>query len=98
MPEIGAIPVWEYSLIVSTLKRGSLYLVNLADDGHCLRSPIERYFRTENRFRDVAISPVDRTIYVATDPGGVGETLEGEYTFEVQIPGAILAFTYAEDG
>lgn len=97
MPENGGIPGWENSLIVTTLKRGSIYLVPLAEDGETLRGPIERHFRSENRFRDTAIGPDNNTIYVATDPGGVAEALGGGHTFEMQNPGAILVFTYVGD-
>lgn len=95
MPEAGqGIPGWENSLIVTTLKRGSLYRVPLSDDGHSLRGPIERYFQSENRFRDVAVSPDQKTIFVATDTGGLAEAIKGGTTTTMQNPGAILMFTY----
>ena len=94
MPKSGGIPGWENSLIVPTLKRGSIYRIPLAADGRTLRGPIERYFQSENRYRDTALSPDKRTIYVATDPGGVVEKLSGGATTTLQAPGAILAFTY----
>jgi PQQ-dependent dehydrogenase (s-GDH family) len=99
MPEAGAgVPGWENSLIVTTLKRGSLYLLPLADDGRSLRGPIERYFQSENRFRDVALSPDMKTIYVATDPGGLAGSMSGGTTTTMQNPGAILVFTYTGEG
>ena len=94
MPQTGGIPGWENSLIVTTLKRGSLYRIPLAADGKTLRGPIERYFQSENRFRDTALSPDKRTIYVATDPGGLAESLAGGTTTVMQNPGSILVFTY----
>jgi mono/diheme cytochrome c family protein len=98
-PEAGAgLPGWENSLIVTTLKRGSLYIVPLAEDGKTLRGPIERYFQSENRFRDVALSPDMKTIYVATDPGGLAEALAGGPTTTMQNPGSILVFTYTGEG
>ena len=97
MPKQGGIPGWENSLIVTTLKRGSLYRIPLATDGRTLRGPIERYFQSENRFRDVALSPDNRTIYVATDPGGLAESKSGGTTTTMQNPGAILVFTYTGD-
>ncbi|MGJ8586255.1 MAG: glucose/sorbosone family PQQ-dependent dehydrogenase [Marinosulfonomonas sp.] len=92
------IPGWGNALIVTTLKRGSVYLIPLSDDGVSLRGPIERYFQSENRFRDVAIGPDGQTLYVATDPGGVVEALAGGTTFEMQNPGAILTFTFVPEG
>jgi PQQ-dependent dehydrogenase (s-GDH family) len=98
-PKAGeGIPGWDNSLIVTTLKRGSLYRIPLAADGRTLRGPIERYFQSENRFRDTAFSPDKRTIYVATDPGGLAEALGGGTTTTMHDPGAILVFTYKGDG
>jgi PQQ-dependent dehydrogenase (s-GDH family) len=95
MPKEGGIPGWENSLIVTTLKRGSLYRIPLAVDGRKLRGPIERYLQSENRFRDTAFSPDRKTIYVATDSGGVAEALAGGTTTTMKNPGSILVFTYA---
>ena len=95
MPKAGeGIPGWENSLIVTTLKRGSIYRVPLAADGRTLRGPMERFFQSENRFRDTAFSPDKKTIYVATDNGGLAEALGGGTTTVMQNPGAILVFTY----
>jgi mono/diheme cytochrome c family protein len=94
MPEGEGVPGWENSLIATTLKRGSLYILPLAEDGKSLRGPIERYFQSENRFRDVAIGPDNKTIYVATDTGGLAEALGGGTTTTMHNPGSILVFTY----
>ncbi|MCP4383551.1 MAG: c-type cytochrome [Hyphomicrobiales bacterium] len=94
MPDGGGIPGWDNSLIVPTLKRGSLYRIPLTPDGLAPRGPIERLFQSPNRFRDVAIGPDSRTIYVITDSGGIAESPAGGTTFELQNPGSILAFTY----
>jgi PQQ-dependent dehydrogenase (s-GDH family) len=96
MPEAGSgVPGWENSLIVTTLKRGSIYRIPLGEDGQTLRGPIERNFQSENRFRDTAFSPDKTTIYVATDSGGMAEALSGGTTTTTQNPGSILVFTYA---
>ncbi|HVY52481.1 MAG TPA: glucose/sorbosone family PQQ-dependent dehydrogenase [Devosia sp.] len=95
MPGPGeGIPGWENSLIVTTLKRGSIYRIPLASDGKSLRGPIERYFQSENRFRDTAFSPDKKTMYVITDSGGLAEKLGGGTTTTMQNPGQILVFTY----
>jgi mono/diheme cytochrome c family protein len=57
-----------------------------------------RYFQSENRYRDTAINPDGRTIYIATDQGGLAEALGGGATGTMQNPGAILAFTYVGEG
>ncbi len=96
MPGKGGIPGWERTLLITSLKRGSLYVLPLTEDGQTLNGPVQRVLRTENRYRDLAVSPDKRILYVATDIGGVAESLNGGVTFEVQNPGAILAFTYTD--
>jgi PQQ-dependent dehydrogenase (s-GDH family) len=98
MPASGGIPGWSKSLLVTTLKRGSLYRVPLSDDGKSVNGPIERYFQSENRFRDTAISPDFKTIYVATDNGGLAEKTGGGVVQTMQNPGSILVFTYTGEG
>lgn len=96
-PPTGAIPGWGNSLVITTLKRGSIYHIQLAADGQAVTGSFERYFQSENRFRDTALSPDGGTIYVATDPGGLAESLSGGTTTEMQNPGEILAFTFDPD-
>lgn len=93
-PDTDAIPGWGNSLLVTTLKRGSIYRVPLDDSGKAKSGPIERYFWTENRFRDVALSTDSKTIYVATDNGGLAGTRDGGTTTTMENPGSILAYTY----
>lgn len=93
-PPTGGIPGWGNSLVIPTLKRGSLYHVQLSADGQAVTGRFERYFQSENRFRDTALSPDALTIFVATDPGGLAESASGGTTTEMQNPGEILAFTY----
>ncbi|HET8550630.1 MAG TPA: glucose/sorbosone family PQQ-dependent dehydrogenase [Bryobacteraceae bacterium] len=92
------IPGWERVLLVTTLKRGSLYVVPLDAKGTAVAGPISRYFQSENRYRDTAVSPDGLTIYIATDSGGVVERLTGGVAGRMQDPGAILAFTYTGEG
>lgn len=98
MPKEGGIPGWENSLLVPTLKRGSVYRVPLSADGKTRSGPIERYFQSENRFRDLALSPDNKTIYVATDPGGLAGSMTGGTTTKMRNPGAILVYTYTGEG
>jgi PQQ-dependent dehydrogenase (s-GDH family) len=92
------IPGWDRALLVSSLKRGSLYVIPLQPGGQSTTGRIYRYFRAENRYRDVEIGPDRRTIYLATDSTGVAESLDGRVTSAMQDKGAILAFTYAGEG
>ena len=81
------------ALLVTTLKNGSIYRVPLAADGKTREGKIERLFHTQNRYRDTAISADGRTLYVATDNGGMLQALAGGATDKGDNPGAILAFT-----
>jgi PQQ-dependent dehydrogenase (s-GDH family) len=98
-PQAGqGIPGWEHSLLITTLKRGSIYRVPLAEDGKTVAGPIERYFQSENRLRDMALSPDMKTMYVATDVSGLVGTLDGGAGTELANPGAILVYTYTGEG
>ena len=94
----GGIPGWDKMLLVTTLKRGSLYVIRLKPDGRSVDGHFSRYFQSENRYRDTAISPDGRTMYVATDPGGLADGLGGGVANRMHDPGAILAFTYEGEG
>src|SRR6185503_4666746 len=90
----AGIPGWDQVLLVTTLKRGSLYVLPLAANGQAAAGKFSRYFQSNNRFRDTAVSPDLKTIYIATDSGGVGEAVGGGTTRDMEDKGAILAFTY----
>ncbi len=94
----NGIPGWDKVLLITTLKRGSLYVLPLTADGKKAAGKMTRYFQSENRFRDTAISPDGKTIFVATDPGGLAESATGGVTSNMQDKGAILAFTYEGEG
>ena len=92
------IPGWDRVLFVTTLKRGSLYVLPLKSDGQAKDGHFSRYFQSENRFRDTAVNPDGKTIYIATDSGGLAQALAGGVTRRMQDAGAILAFTYVGEG
>jgi PQQ-dependent dehydrogenase (s-GDH family) len=96
--QVKGIPGWDRVLLITTLKRGSLYVLPLTADGQAAAGHMFRYFQSENRYRDTAVSPDGRTIYIATDPGGLAEALGGGPTRTMQNKGAILAFTYTGEG
>ena len=97
-PRNTGIPGWEKMLLVTTLKRGSLYVVALTPDGQKVRGPFSRYFQSDNRYRDTAISPDGKTIYIATDPSGLAEAMAGGTTRNMTNKGSILAFTSVGEG
>jgi PQQ-dependent dehydrogenase (s-GDH family) len=94
----SGIPGWYRVLLMPTLKRGSLYVLPLTADGQRAAGRFSRYLRSQDRFRDTAVSPDRRTIYLATDPRGLVESSAGGVTTELGTPGAIVAFTYEGEG
>ena len=92
------IPGWDHVLLAPTLKRGSLYVLPLTPDGKKAAGHFWRYFQSENRFRDTAVGPGGKTIYIATDPGGVAGATDAGAASKMENPGAILAFSYASEG
>jgi PQQ-dependent dehydrogenase (s-GDH family) len=89
---------WDKVLLVTTLKRGSLYVVPLKPEGKTASGFLSRYFQSENRYRDTALSPDGKTIFIATDPSGLAESATGGVTRQMQDKGSILAFTYVGEG
>jgi PQQ-dependent dehydrogenase (s-GDH family) len=95
-PDGGAIPGWGNSLLVTALKNGALYVLKLNGTGPGIRDA-DQIFDTVNRYRDLALSTDARTIYIATDSGGVARDTSGGATDQLAHPGAILEFTYTGD-
>ncbi len=94
----AGVPGWDRVLLVTTLKRGSLYIQPLTANGQAAAGHMSRYFQSDNRYRDTAVNPDGRTIYIATDAGGLAEAVAGGTTTRMENPGAILAFTYEGEG
>jgi len=61
---------WGTSLLVTSLKAGSVFRVQLAADGETTVGTPQKLFKTTNRYRDLAVAPDKRTFYVITDSDG----------------------------
>ncbi|MBI4520307.1 MAG: PQQ-dependent sugar dehydrogenase [Gemmatimonadetes bacterium] len=94
----AGIPGWADSLLVPGLVKGRVYRLKLGADGRSVAGPPVEIFRTTNRYRDLALNPDGRTIYLATDNEGRTTDASGAGTPTVEHPGAILAFTYTGTG
>jgi PQQ-dependent dehydrogenase (s-GDH family) len=92
----NGIPGWSRSLLVPSLKHGTLYRIQLNAAGSAVvTDPNEReLFKTVNRYRDVALSPDGLSLFIATDVGGNTNDREGRPASGVENPGAILEFRY----
>jgi PQQ-dependent dehydrogenase (s-GDH family) len=85
-----AIPGWNPSVLVASLMSGTIYRMplNAADQ------PPLTYFKAQDRYRDLAISPDGLRIYAVTASYGRTLTATGTTTPELAHPGALLEFTY----
>jgi PQQ-dependent dehydrogenase (s-GDH family) len=89
-----AIPGWKNSLMVLSLIRGAVYRLQLAADGRSVQSAPSELFKSANRYRDIALNPDGRTIYLATDPTGPSRDVAGVVTQKLANPGSIIELKY----
>ncbi len=96
----NGIPEWDNSLLIPTLKHGTLYVQTLSEDGTEAKGKPVAWLSTQNRYRDVLVAPDNRTVFIATDAFGSAAQKFGEglNTSVLHNPGAILMFTYGEAG
>jgi PQQ-dependent dehydrogenase (s-GDH family) len=85
-----AIPGWNPSILVAGMMSGTIYRILLNTNG----AEPQTYFKAQDRYRDLAISPDGRRIYAVTDARGRVLTAAGVPTAELAHPGALLEFTY----
>lgn len=90
----GGIPGWANSLLITSLKRGSILRYKLSADGLTIPGSQIEYFNTNNRFRDVAINPAGNEFYVITDNSGATSGPSSGFTTILDNPGTIMKFTY----
>lgn len=89
------IPGWRSSLLVTGMRTGRVYRLPLTKDGAGAAGPPLEYFRRANRYRDTAVSPDGRRIYVVTDSAGSTTDAKGQRTDRLEDPGALLEFAFA---
>ncbi len=89
-----AIPGWKNSLLIATLKSGSILRLQLSEDGNAITGDTLHYFRGSGRFRDVIVSPDGLKIYASCDTRGSTSGPTGDVLTTPPNPGSILEFTY----
>lgn len=92
-----AIPGWKNSILVATLKLASVYRLKLASDGSTIIGDTISYFKGLGRFRDIAISPDGKKIYVSADSVGVIKGAPGQAVVPPN-KGCILEFSFQTTG
>ena len=95
--ESEAIPNWSPSLLVVSLKHGQIYRLKLNTTQSEVKEPPKPFFRTQNRYRDIAIHPDGKTFFIITDNRGLASSLSGGSTQELDHPGTILRFNYRNE-
>lgn len=95
----GSIPGWENSLLAVSLKNGCVYRMKLNASGTALinlsnGTDTSSYFKTTNRYRDIAADLTHNVFYIATDNSGSTSGPSSGWTSSLSNPGSILAYTY----
>lgn len=93
----SAIPGWKNSLLLTTLKGGKLTRLQLNNTGEKVIGDTISYFKSNNRFRDLAISPNGRKLYLITDSSGVTSGPSKENPQQTSCKGCIIEYTYIDD-
>lgn len=91
----SAVPDWNASVLITGLRSGAIYRVKLTADGRSASGEPVEYFKTTNRYRDLAVSPDGRRIFAATDDHGITQDERDQRSDKLANPGAILEFTYS---
>lgn len=89
------IPGWRTSLLVTGMRTGTVYRLQLDAGGTAVTGTPFEYFRRANRYRDTAVAPDGRRIFVVTDSFGIANDERGRRTEALAEPGALLEFAYA---
>jgi PQQ-dependent dehydrogenase (s-GDH family) len=92
----NGIPGWDHSLLMPSLKHGTIYRMQLNEAGTAVvGDPDENeHFKTVNRYRDMTMRPDGLALFIATDVGGNTQDGSGKPAAAVENPGAILEFRY----
>ncbi|TDH24163.1 hypothetical protein EXU57_15215 [Segetibacter sp. 3557_3] len=94
----SAIPGWKNSLLIPALKTGQLVRLqlNAANDG--IMGDTINYFKDVARYRDLAISPDGRNIYLSVDSSSKSSGPTEGKSKKSFCRGCIVAFTYEPGG
>ncbi|MFL1013470.1 PQQ-dependent sugar dehydrogenase, partial [Flavisericum labens] len=93
--EAGLIPNWNKSLLITTLKRGTLFRAKLNASADALESQVYEEFHSSNdRYRDIAMDPDGITMYIVTDNSGGTSGPSGTSGVTIENPGVVIKIQY----
>ena len=90
----AAIPGWKNSILLPTLKGNKLVRLKLSKTGNQIIGDTINYFKGDVRYRDIALSPDGKTVYLATDSNSISSGPSAKDPSKVSYRGCIIAFTY----
>jgi PQQ-dependent dehydrogenase (s-GDH family) len=96
-PGDEGVPGWGPSLLVPSLKEGSVFRVRLSEDRQTVQGRGSQLFGTTNRYRDVVVGPDQRSFFVITDHDGDTSGPTQGTTDNLENRGAIIEFRYDAD-
>jgi PQQ-dependent dehydrogenase (s-GDH family) len=88
----GGSAAWGRALLVPSLKEGSVFVLRFSEDGTLRDEPPRAFLETKNRYRDLAVGPDGRTIYVITDDVGFTSGPTQNSRQQLTHRGALLEF------
>jgi PQQ-dependent dehydrogenase (s-GDH family) len=92
-----AIPGWNGTFLMTTLKAGSIFQLTPNENGTELAQDPVELFRSEDRYRDLTFSPDGSSIYVITDSSGpVQVIVDGDIFPLLEDPGMSLPTSVTE--
>ncbi|RCH56306.1 hypothetical protein DJ568_00115 [Mucilaginibacter hurinus] len=89
-----AIPGWKNSLLVTTLKGGKIIRMQMDTEGQKIKGDTINYFKSKNRYRDMAISADGEKLYVAVDSTGTTSGPSKENPQQISYKGCIIEMRY----
>jgi glucose/arabinose dehydrogenase len=90
----AAIPGWKNSLLITALKTGKLIRLQLNDKGDKVVGDTLTYFKDVARYRDLALSPDGKKIYLCLDRSNqTSGPTQGKQN-QNNCSGCIVEFTY----
>jgi PQQ-dependent dehydrogenase (s-GDH family) len=90
----SAIPGWKNSVLLPALKGSKLVRLKLNEAGTQISSDTINYFKGNVRYRDIALSPDGKNIYLAVDSNAITSGPSAKDPHTVSYKGCIIVFSY----